>query len=107
MSESILVSLIGSPVAPVNVADLKKVWTFLEAESPAGQTSVSLEIIVRLCGPGADALAVWGRATFLQLVASQGLAGPLNDKVFQTAATFPLPHGLGSVDADAFLSALG
>jgi hypothetical protein len=99
----------GNDVAAVNPDDLRKVWTMmrdLEARALAGQgASISSVLVESACGPGANVLAVWYRASILgvlQTLPGKPLTpwshgGELDDAVFQIAATFPmkkLPVGL-------------
>jgi len=99
----------GNNVTAVNPDDLRKVWTVmrdLESRTPAGQTgSLGSGLYERACSPGANVVAVWYRASMLEVL--QMLPGSpltpwshgdnLDDAVFQIAATFPmkkLPIGL-------------
>ena len=99
----------GNEVAAVNPDDLRNVWTMMrdfEACTPVGQTgSFSSGHYEGACSPGANVLAVWYRASILevlQMLPENPLTpwshrGELDDAVFQIAATFPmkkLPIGL-------------
>jgi len=99
----------GNDVAAVNPNDLRKVWTMmrdLEARALAGQgASISSVLVESACGPGANVLAVWYRASILRVLetlpgnplTSWSHEGELDDAVFQIAATFPMkkvPVGL-------------
>jgi hypothetical protein len=65
-----LASLSGSGfVSPVDPSDLKSVWTMLretQARHGANQSvSIGHELFATVCSPGADAIAVWYRASML------------------------------------------
>jgi hypothetical protein len=57
-------------------------------------------------------LAVWFRAALVEILLEQGRldrwreGNSLRDKVFEVAASFPLPRGLENADLDAFLVAM-
>src|SRR3989442_7827248 len=88
------------PVAAVDPADLRSVWTMgrtVQATAPGQQTAISTGCFERACSPGADTQAVWYRVAMLQMLAGPlGLLSPwlrdgeLADVVFQVAATFPM-----------------
>lgn len=99
----------GNDVTAVNSGDLRNVWKMmrdLEARTPAGQTgSLSSGLYKSACSPGANVVAVWYRASMLevlQMLPGKPLTpwsreGELDDAVFKVAATFPmkkLPIGL-------------
>ena len=99
----------GNAVAAVSPDDLRNVWKMmrdLQAHTPAGQSgSFSSELYENACSPGANVVAVWYRASILevlQMLPENPLMpwsheGELDDAVFQIAATFPmkkLPIGL-------------
>ena len=99
----------GNDVAAVSPDDLRNVWTMMrdfEARTPVGQTGrLSSGLYEGACSPGANVLAVWYRASILevlQMLPENPLTpwshrGELDDAVFQIAATFPmkkLPIGL-------------
>jgi len=88
------------PVAAVDPADLRSVWTMgrnVQANAPGQQTAIRIGCFERACSPGADTQAVWYRVAMLQMLAGPlGLLSPwlrdgeLADVVFQVAATFPM-----------------
>ena len=99
----------GSDVTAVNPEDLRNVWKMirdLQARALAGQSgSISNELYEGACSPGANVVAVWYRASILevlQMLPGNPLMpwshqGELHDAVFQITATFPmkkLPVGL-------------
>lgn len=99
-------------VAVANPDDLRSVWTMMrEVQARAArvltgqQTSVDIRGYENVCSPGANAVAVWYRASMLgllQMIPGKPLTpwtrdGELDDAVFQVAATFPmnkLPVGI-------------
>jgi hypothetical protein len=113
MPESALRAFIGRPVPAVHPDDLKRVWSFIASEQGGGPgNSVSLNLFAGLCDANANVLAVWFRATLVKALLQQGqLEGwregaSLREKVFEVAASFPLPQGPESFDPDAFIAAL-
>ncbi len=113
-------------VAAVDPADLKAVCGFMreaQARAPAGQqTSIDGRAFGNVCSPGADAMAVWYRASMLGLLQMmQGDLlmpwlhnGELDDAVIQVAATFPMKNmGVGVVhdglpfDVEEFVKQIG
>ena len=99
----------GNDVTAVNSDDLRNVWKMmrdLQARAPACQSgSFSSGLYENACSPGANVVAVWYRASILevlQMVPGNPLmpwthGDELDDAVFQIAATFPmkkLPVGL-------------
>jgi len=99
----------GNDVTAVNSDDLRKVWKMmrdLQAPTPAGPSgSSSSGLYESVCSPGANVVAVWYRASMLevlQMLPGNPLTpwsreGQLDDTVFKVAATFPmkkLPIGL-------------
>ena len=119
MPESDLRASIGRPVLAVRVDDLRRVWSFLaseQARAPGVQggavSSVSLKLLAGLCDPNANVLAVSFRAMLVEILLRQGRldrwreGNSLRDKVFEVAASFPLPRGLENADLDAFVFAL-
>ena len=87
-------------VAPVDPSDLKSTWKMQQdvlAQHGSGQhIGISRSVYARACSPGADVMAVWYRATILQLLAEgAGLLPPelpeaVRDAVFRVAAKFPM-----------------
>jgi hypothetical protein len=112
VSESHLQAFVGSrtPVSTVRAGDVRRVWSILASQQ--AQTGISLDILAGLCEPKADALAVWFRASLIQALLHLGRLDPwrsgstLQDKVFDVAATFPLPNGPAEADLDAFVAAM-
>jgi hypothetical protein len=104
-------AFIGKPVPVVRADDVRRVWSFLASEQGPGR-SVSLKLLAGMCDLNADVLAVWFRATFVEILLHQGLlerwreGNSLRGKVFEVAAGIPFPHGPGNADPDAFVSAL-
>jgi len=89
----------GDSVAAVNPADLRNVWRLFreaQARNPGQCTSVDNGVYESVCSPGADVLAVWFRASMLELMTQPDMLaqwahnGELDDVVFQVAATFPM-----------------
>jgi hypothetical protein len=101
--------LVTAPTPPVNVADLKRYRSLLE--SLAGELDVSTEgeqvpkrsiaasglqkVVDSVCGPGANAQALWLRNGLLEMFLREGYLAPLrscadlDDAVLQVAATVP------------------
>jgi hypothetical protein len=88
-------------VPAVSPDDLRSVWKLTrdaQARNPGECTSIGNTVYQRVCSPGADAVAVWYRASMLgmlQIIPESPLAqwthdGELDDVVFQVAATFPI-----------------
>jgi len=96
--------------------DLRRVWYFLAEQDrdphPGGPTSVDIKLLVDLCAPNANVLAVSFRAMLITLLLHQGRldrwrdGNSLLERVFEVAANFPLPQGLENADVDAFIAAL-
>ena len=119
MPESDLRASIGRPVPAVRADDLRRVWSFLASERArdprvhgGAVNSVSLKLLAGLCDVNANVLAVWFRAALVEILLQQGgldrwrEGNSLRDKVFEVAASFPLPRGLENADFDAFVFAL-
>jgi hypothetical protein len=76
-------------------------------------SSVSLKLLASLCDPKANVVAVCFRSMLVETLLQQGRLDrwreghSLRDKVFEVAASFPLPRGLENADIDAFVAALG
>jgi hypothetical protein len=92
----------GNDVTTVNSIDLRNVWKMIRdsrARTPAVQSgSFSSGLFENACSPGANVVAVWYRASILevlQMLPENPLMpwsreGELDDAVFQIAATFPM-----------------
>jgi hypothetical protein len=119
MTESYFRPFIGRPVPAVRAEDVRRVWSFLASEQArhprvhgGAVSSVSLKLLGGLCDVNANVLAVWFRAALIETLLQQGpLEGwregdSLRDRVFEVAASFPLPRGLENADLDAFVAAL-
>jgi hypothetical protein len=119
MPESDLRASIGRPVPAVRAEEVRRVWSFLASEQArhprvhgGAVSSVSLKLLASLCDPNANVLAVWFRAALVEILLQQGRldrwreGDSLRDKVFEVAASFPLPRGLENADLDAFVAAL-
>jgi hypothetical protein len=104
-------AFIGKPVPAVRADDVGRVWCFLASEQAPGR-SVSEKLLAGLCDSNADVLAVWFRATLVEILLQQGRldrwreGNSLHVKVFEVAAGFPFPKGPGNADPDAFVAAL-
>ena len=101
------------PVPAVKVDDVKRVWSALASERVRdARTSVSVRLLASLCDVNANVQAVSFRAMLVGVLLEQGRldrwrdGNSLRDRVFEVAATFPLPQGPGSADPDAFVAAL-
>jgi len=116
MPQSVFGAFRGKPVPIVQVEDLKRVWSFLSEQvrdaHSIGVPAVDVKLLTDLCGPNANVLAVFFRATLITALLQGGQldqwrdANSLRDKVFELAASFPLPQGLENADVEAFLAAL-
>ena len=116
MPESGLRASLGRPVPAVQVDDLKRVWSFLAEQDrdphPAGPSSVDIKLLVDLCAPNANVLAVSFRSMLITLLLHQGRLDRWRDenglleRVFEVSANFPLPQGLENADVDALVAAL-
>jgi hypothetical protein len=82
-------------VSPVKPAELKGLWRIVnlfQTVRPSG--SLASATLERACRAGADAEAIWFRATMLSMM--PGMLAPwthndeLDEAVFQIAATFPM-----------------
>jgi hypothetical protein len=116
MPTSGFLPFIGGPVPVVNADDLKRVWSFLESETPRdskgqrGTAAVDSKLLAGLCDKGADVLAVWSRAALIDGLLKQGRldrwreGSSLRARVFELAASFPLPRGLEAADYDGFIA---
>jgi hypothetical protein len=71
-----------------------------------------VKLLAELCAPGAKVMAVWFRSALITMLLHQGLlegwrdGNTLLERVFEVAASFPLPKGPENVDPDAFVAAL-
>ena len=119
MPESDLRASIEQPVPAVRADDVRRVWSFVASEQArdtrvqGGTTrSVSLKLLAGLCDANANVLAVWFRATLVDVLLQQGRldrwreGNSLRDRVFEVAASFPLRRGQENADLDAFVAAL-
>jgi len=86
------------PIPAVDPSDLRKVWDFMSGipDTGSGATGVDVDVFKSICSPGADVIAVWWRASLLQLGERLGLVsrwlsnGRLDDAVINVAADFPM-----------------
>jgi hypothetical protein len=69
--------------------------------------------IAQIChSETADNFAVWARTALLEILFQEGRLDKwrehdnLNEKLFEVAASFPLPQGLNGFDAQDFLASL-
>lgn len=84
-------------IPSVSPDDLRNVWTMMR-DVPGQQGSVSIDnrMYESRCSPGANVMAVWSRASMLDLLNKVGVLsarlhnGEFDDAVFQVAATFPM-----------------
>jgi hypothetical protein len=108
---------IGGPVPVVRADDLKRVWSFLAetARDSKGQgvtTGVDIKLLAGLCDKDADVLAVWFRATLITALLKQRRldrwreGDSLRARVFELAASFPLPQGVEHADYNGFIAAI-
>jgi hypothetical protein len=110
MSQSGFGEFVGKPVPAVWVDDVRRVWSFLTEQ--ARGTGVNVKLLSDLCAPNANILAVYFRATLITALLQQGQidrwrdGNSLLERVFEVAASFPLPKGLENVDLDAVVAAL-
>ena len=112
----------GTPLPPVSVDDMKRVWHMVDAVKPevveqgaeAGARSVGIHarLIAERCEPGANVQAVFFRTTLLRYLYETGLLDEwregdgLSDSVFQVSANFPMEFGDRGFDSAAFVSRL-
>jgi hypothetical protein len=91
----------GDSVAAVSSDDLRKVWKLFrdtQARNPGESTAIGNSVYQSVCSPGADAIAVWFRASMLWMLKTlpeSPLAqwthdGEFDDAVFIIAAAFPM-----------------
>ncbi len=117
MSESAFRTLRGRAVPAVRADDVRHVSSFLASRQGGdtpdqGGRSISLKLLSGVCDVNADVLSTWLRATLVDALRQQGRldrwreGNSFRDRVFQFAAGFPLPRGLGNADFDAFVAAL-
>jgi hypothetical protein len=107
----------GKPIPPVRAADMERVWEFIFKDS-IGEVSTTptvgfnLRVITGQCGPDADLLASFVRATILKQLLEEGLLDAWRDgkhpngTVFQVLASFPLPDGTAGFRSDEFIDVL-
>jgi hypothetical protein len=70
----------GEPVPTVDAKDMRAVWKLGQrtaARHPGIQGAIGMELIERVCSPGANAKAVWWRGARLQMF-DMLLRNPLN-----------------------------
>lgn len=107
----------GAPVPTVGAGDVRRVWEFISEATPRigvppGTVGFNIALIAQQCGKGADPLAVFFRAAFLDPLVQSGLLDSWrdgdrpHDVVFQAIATFPLPDGIQSFRPEEFAEAL-
>ena len=116
MPESGFRAFIGQQVPAVRVDDVRRIWSFLTEQAQnthvKGGTGFNIKLLADMCSPNANTLAVYFRATLIMLLQAQGLldrwrdGNSLQDRVFEVAASFPLPQGPGNVNPNAFVAAL-
>jgi hypothetical protein len=116
MPESYFRPSLGRPVPAVGAEDLRRVWTFLASERARGAyeggESIALKLLADICEANANVLAVWFRATLVEAVMQQRGSDrwregkSLRDRVFEVAASFPLPRGVENADFAAIVAAL-
>ncbi len=110
MGETKLRASVGQPVPAVSAEDVRRVYYAVAEAGP--RNSISLELLAELCDPGVNVVAVSLRAMLLSILLQIGRLGQwqegkvLNDRLYQVAATFPLPRGLEEVDPEAFVAAV-
>ena len=114
------VAALTEPVPPVKPSDIRRVWSFLAVEKALftsveraeGGFGISCRVLAEQCDVHSNVVAVFFRATLVQLFLQQGLldgwrdGDGLGDRVFEVAATFRLPRGLTDVDTAGFSAAL-
>jgi hypothetical protein len=103
-------SFVGRPIPAVRADDVRRVWSFLSevVRRSDPEVGMNLKLLADLCDADANVLAVWVRASLVMSLTQQE---PLDgnspgESVFELAARFPLPRGLGNADLDAFVAAL-
>jgi hypothetical protein len=97
---------------------LKRIWTLLSASRPGGAATdvaavaLDLRLLATNCSNGADTLAVFVRATLLNMLIEGGMLDQwregdgLPDFIFKSLAAFPLPEGMIGFNPPDFLAAL-
>jgi hypothetical protein len=74
--------------------------------------SVDLKLLADLCDVNTNVLAAFFRVTLIEILMQQGRSGRwcegnrVRDKVFEVAASFPLPRGPENADLAALVAAL-
>ena len=114
----------GELVPVVDAPDLKSAWNLfrqIESEDPSGGIGVGMELIKRVCSPGADIGAVAYRCQMLWLLEmcrgdaliAWKRSGQFEEAVFRVAANIPMKWmavGVPQPDlpfgADAFIEQL-
>jgi hypothetical protein len=100
-----------APVPVVRTADLKRVWTFL-SENAKDHQGVDIKLLTGLCDKDVDVLAVWFRATLIDVLLKQRRldrwreGNGLSTRLFELAASFPLPRGVAYADFNGFIAAI-
>ena len=103
----------GAAIPPVAEVDLKCLHEVCldRAKRYSGKDGVvSLDLMARACGPGANLAAVWLRHSQLRLLVRQGLLAEwqhgtaLDDAVYRVAATIPM-NGV-DFDSETFIRRL-
>ena len=114
----------GGPIQTVNPEDLRSVWDLMqethakvlancESKLDSAQLAIAVDakLLVQVCSPQANVMAVWARSALLGVLAQQGLLSSwprgtqLADAVFDAAADFPI-SALDQLDPEAFLEQL-
>jgi hypothetical protein len=88
-----LIGKAGEDVPTVDPTDVKAVWSYhqeLKMQHPGKQVGVDLNVLARICTPGADIRAVSYRCTTLhdleQLLAPAWTGGNLSENALKVAA---------------------
>jgi hypothetical protein len=93
----------GASIPTVSEEDLRRLheaWSEMAKRSCGKDGAMSLELMARVCSPGANLAAVWIRYTRLRRMLKQGALAEwqhganLEGAVFQVAATIPM-NGIG------------
>lgn len=86
---------VGAAVPAVDVADLRAVVKIMMDVKEPHNVGFGAQFVQASCRPGADVVAVWFRASMLQVAGKQGVLGSLvnegelNDALLQLWASFP------------------
>ncbi|MFY9672915.1 MAG: hypothetical protein WAK13_00610 [Terriglobales bacterium] len=104
----------GEPVPEVDPEDLKVLWLKqqeLQARHPGQQMAIGMDLVQRICKPGADIPAIGYRVSMLWLLSQIAPVqfatfmrdGQLIDTAFRAAATVPVKWvGEGITDQSPF-----